>query len=213
VTPRPAGAGLGRAPGGAIIPAMAQHRVCPWWIGYLLLVPLRRLRSDPRKLLGPLLREGMTVLEPGPGMGFFTLDVARMVGPTGRVIAVDVQEKMLRVLRRRAGKAGLGKRIETRLVDQHHAQPPGPVATGFDDLEASVDLVLALLVVHEMPDVPAFFAAARRALRPGGRLLFAEPRRHVPKTGWDESMAAALRAGFTLDREFGFPGSRAVLLR
>ena len=46
-----------------------SHRVCPWWFGYLLLGPIRRMRYDPSTILGPYLHEGMTVLEPGPGMG------------------------------------------------------------------------------------------------------------------------------------------------
>jgi len=52
------------------------HRVCPWWLGYLLASPLRRLLQDPAAIVGPYVREGMTVLEPGPGMGFFTLAMA-----------------------------------------------------------------------------------------------------------------------------------------
>jgi predicted methyltransferase len=59
-------------------------RVCPWWIGYLLLSPLRRLGQDPAKILAPYVREGMTVFEPGAGMGYFTLELARRVGPSGR---------------------------------------------------------------------------------------------------------------------------------
>jgi ubiquinone/menaquinone biosynthesis C-methylase UbiE len=71
-----------------------SHRVCPWWLGYFLLNPFRRLRQDPRKLLKPYVREGMTVLEPGPGTGFFTLELLRLVGKSGRVIASDVQPRM-----------------------------------------------------------------------------------------------------------------------
>jgi SAM-dependent methyltransferase len=78
------------------------HRVCPWWLGHVLINPLRRLWQDPRKILAPFVREGMTVLEPGPGMGFFTLELARLVGPSGRVVALDVQSKMLDRLKRRA---------------------------------------------------------------------------------------------------------------
>ena len=57
------------------------ERVCPWWKGYLLASPIRRWWQKPEELLAPYLREGMTVLEPGPGMGFFTLPMSRMVGP------------------------------------------------------------------------------------------------------------------------------------
>ena len=184
--------------------ARMPHRVCPWWLGYLLLLPLRRIWQNPRKLLGTLVREGMTVLEPGPGMGFFTLDVARMVGPGGRVLAVDVQEKMLKALRRRARKAGLLDRIDIR--------PAEPGRLGVEDLAGRVDLVLAIFVVHEMPEAGAFFTEAHRALRSGGRLLFAEPRRHVPKDAFDRSLEAAAQAGFTRLGDFRFPGARAVLL-
>jgi len=184
--------------------ATCEHRVCPWWFGYLLLSPLRRIRQSPTKLLGPLIGPGMTVLEPGPGMGYFTLDVARMVGPSGRVVAVDVQDRMLRTLRRRATRAGLLDRIDTRRVE------PGSI--GVDDLAGRVDRVLAIFVVHEMPDVAGFFATARRALAVGGRLLFAEPTRHVTAEEFGQSLATALRAGFANLGTFRFPGARAVLL-
>jgi SAM-dependent methyltransferase len=93
-----------------------QHRVCPWWLGYLLLGPIRRLLHDPSPILAPYLREGMTVLEPGPGMGFFTLELARRVGRTGRVIVVDVQPKMIERLKRRAANANLADRIDARVA-------------------------------------------------------------------------------------------------
>lgn len=180
------------------------HRVCPWWLGYFLLLPLRRIRQNPRKLLGPLVREGMVVLEPGPGMGFFSLDLARMVGPGGRVVAVELQERMLRVLRRRARKAALAERIDLRQAEAGRL--------GVDDLAGAVDVVLAIFVVHEMPDDGGFFAEAHRVLRPGGRLLFAEPKRHVPKDDFIRSIEAAERASFTNLGDFAFPGANAVLL-
>ena len=181
-----------------------SHRVCPWWLGYFLLLPIRRIRQNPRKLLGSLVRVGMTVLEPGPGMGFFTLDLARMVGPGGRVVAVELQEKMLKVLRRRALKAGLVDRIDIRRAESDRL--------GVEDLAGRVDLVLAIFVVHEMPGAGEFFAETQRALRAGGRLLFAEPKRHVSKDTFDRSLVTATRAGFTCLGELPFPGARAVVL-
>ena len=50
-----------------------SHRVCPWWMGYLLMCPLRRLGQNPDRMLAPFVATGMTVMEVGPGMGFFTL--------------------------------------------------------------------------------------------------------------------------------------------
>ena len=88
--------------------------VCPPWLGYVLLNPLRKLVENPDKILGRFVREGMIVLETGCGMGYFTLPLARMVGAKGRVVAVDIAPKMLSVLERRAQKAGLLDRIEIR---------------------------------------------------------------------------------------------------
>jgi len=96
---------------------MSTH-VCPWWLGPLLASPVRKLVQDPARILAPHVREGMTVLEPGPGMGFFTIELARRVGPRGRVIAVELQPRMLAGLRRRAARAGLAARIDAR--------PPAP---------------------------------------------------------------------------------------
>src|ERR1700751_1710102 len=93
---------------------MPEH-VCPWWVGYFLLSPVRRWSQNPDQMLAPYVTPGMLVLGPGPGMGFFTLPLARRVG-SGHVIAVDVQARMLKALRRRAEKAGLEQRIETRLA-------------------------------------------------------------------------------------------------
>jgi len=184
--------------------ATGEHRVCPWWFGYLLLSPLRRIRQSPTKLLGSLVSPGMTVLEPGPGMGYFTLDIARMVGPSGRVVAVDVQDRMLRTLRRRAARAGLLARIDLRRVE--------PGSLGVEDLAGRIDRVLAIFVVHEMPDAGRFFAEAHRALVGGGRLLFAEPKRHVTRDEFERSLETAQRTGLASLGAFRFPGARAVLL-
>ncbi len=164
------------------------HPVCPWWLGWLLASPLRRLLQDPAEILAPRVREGMTVLEPGPGMGFFTLELARRVGPRGRVVAVDLQERMLEGLRRRAARAGVAERIETRRAAEG--------AMGVDDLAGRVDLVLAFAVVYELPDAARFFAEARRALRPGGELLLAEPAGHVSAEAFETTLRTAERAGF-----------------
>lgn len=182
------------------------HRVCPWWLGYGLLVPFRRLLEDPVRLLGPWVRDGMLVVEPGCGMGYFTLDLARMVGPAGRVVAVDVQERMLGGLRRRADRAGLDGRIETRLA--------GPQGLGLGDLAGQADLALAIHVVHEVPDARAFFAEVWAALRPGALLLVIEPKGHVSEASLELSLQAAIAAGFEVaERPLAGKPRSAVLRR
>jgi SAM-dependent methyltransferase len=120
-------------------------------------------------------------------MGFFTLELARLVGPGGRVVAVDLQPPMLAGLRRRAGKAGLEDRIDLRLA---------PAASlGVADLRGTVDFILAFAMVHELPDPAAFFFEAAAALRAGGRMLLAEPRGHVTERAFAATLETASQAG------------------
>jgi ubiquinone/menaquinone biosynthesis C-methylase UbiE len=178
--------------------------VCPWWLGYIIAAPWRRLWQDPRTLLQPFIAGGMTVLEPGPGMGFFTVEAARLVGPSGRVVAVDIQPRMLDVLRRRARKAGFLERIDARL-----AQGDG---MGVGDLEGRVDFVLAFAVVHELPDAGRFFAEAYRVMKPGARLLLCEPRLHVSEPAFAATLRLAEGAGLEIQDRPSISMSRSVTL-
>lgn len=182
-----------------------SHRVCPWWLGYFLLNPFRRYRQTPAKILAPYVRAGMTAFEPGPGMGFFTLELARLVGPRGRVIAVDIQRKMIDKLKRRAEKAGVSERVEVRLVQ--------PASMGIQDLAGAVDFTLAFAVVHEFPDAGRFFAEVGVASKPGSLLLLAEPTGHVDDATFQAELHAASTAGFELDSSPPIRGSRSALLR
>jgi SAM-dependent methyltransferase len=180
-------------------------RVCPWWLGYLLASPLRRWLEDPSKLLAPYVRAGMTVLEPGPGMGFFTLELARLVGPTGRVVAPEIQPRMIAGLKRRAAKAGLDGRVETRQAT--------PQTLGVDDLAGCADFGLVYAVVHEMPDTGFFFKEAAAALKPGANLLLAEPAGHVKLTEFEAELALAADAGLEVVERPSIRRSRAALLK
>jgi len=184
-------------------PTAHRHRVCPWWLGYWLVNPLRRLVEPPHRLFGPLVRPGMLVLEPGCGMGYFTLDLARRVGARGRVVAVDLQERMLAALRRRARRRGLAGRVDARLATS--------ASLGVADLDGSVDLAVALHVAHEVPDQARFFAELAAALRPGAVLLLVEPPGHVTEAELAASLAAARAAGLR-PRPGPPPGPRSAVL-
>jgi SAM-dependent methyltransferase len=138
-------------------------------------------------------------------MGFFTLELARLVGPSGRLIAVDVQRRMLDGLRRRAAKAGLLDRIELRLATAD--------SMNLGDLTNAVDFTLAFAVVHEMPAPGPFFQQVGAASRRGAQMLFAEPAGHVNPTEFDEELAAAAAAGYTVVERPPVRRSRAALLR
>ena len=180
-------------------------RVCPWWLGYLLASPLRSWMEDPSRLLAPYVREGMTVLEPGPGMGFFTLELARLVGPAGRVVAPEIQVRMIAGLKRRAARAGLASRVEPRQV--------APETLGVDDLAGRVDFVLAYAVVHEMPDAARFFQQAAAVLKPGASLLLAEPAGHVKSEGFETELGVAADAGLEVVERPAIRRSHAAVLK
>jgi ubiquinone/menaquinone biosynthesis C-methylase UbiE len=163
-------------------------RVCPFWIGYLLVNPLRRLFENPAGLLGGLVHAGATVLEPGCGMGYFTLPLAQMVGEAGRVIAIDIQPKMLSALKKRALRAGLAERIEMRLGE--------PERLKIEDLNGQVDLALGLHMVHEVDNPAGFFSEIRPALKDDGRLFIMEPKGHVSVDYFVKTVAAAEAIGF-----------------
>ncbi len=184
---------------------MAEHRVCPWWLGYLLACPLRRLLQDPKSVLAPYVRDGMMVLEVGPGMGFFTIDLARMVGAHGRVVAVDIQPRMISHLKRRLAKAGLLKRVDARLA--------GADSMGLADLTGAIDFVLAFAVVHELAAPDRFFAEAAQALKTGGSILLAEPPGHVRVLDFEQQLALAARAGLRLTERPRLRRSHAALLK
>ena len=133
----------------------------------------------------------MTVFEPGPGMGFFTLPMAQMVGPNGRVLVVDIQPRMIETLRRKAQRKGLANRVECRLADAS--------GMGIKDLAGKVDFVLAFAVVHELPDAKEFFTESFDALKLGGRLLFSEPSNHIDGSEFGQSLDHARKAGFELE--------------
>ncbi len=187
-------------------PTAGRGHVCPWWLGRLLASPVRRLLGSPERLLGPLVKRGMTVLEPGCGMGFFSLPMARLVGPEGKVICVDLQPQMIAGLLHRARRAGLIDRLEASVCTAEDL--------GVTRWTGRVDLAVALYTVHEVGDKERFLRQIAEALRPGGRLLFVEPRGHVSREAFAATLAAAERLGFS---EEGRPAARrrlsAVLVR
>jgi ubiquinone/menaquinone biosynthesis C-methylase UbiE len=171
----------------------------------LLASPLRRLMQDPAEVVAPYVRAGMTVLEPGPGMGFFTLELARRVGPGGRVIAVDMEPRMIEGLKRRAARAGVLERVDARVCTAD--------SMGLDGAGGQIDFALACALVHEVPDAERFFSEVWRVLKPGACLLLAEPPFRIQEAEFRTEIEAAARAGFSLAGRPAVRGSRAALLK
>jgi ubiquinone/menaquinone biosynthesis C-methylase UbiE len=178
-----------------------NDRVCPWWMCYTFDNPLRRLIQDRERLLEPYVKPGMTAVDIGCGMGYFTLGLAKLVGPGGKVIAVDFQEEMFAALNRRALKAGLSDRIVL-----HRCRPD---RLGVEEI---ADFVLAFWMAHEVRDKPCFFGEIFSFLKTDGRLLVVEPSLHVNRSRFGRTVEVCRAAGFRLMGEPAVALSRAVLM-
>ena len=129
-----------------------------------LLHPLRGWLQPVRPILDKFgLERGATVLELGPGPGYFTVEAARMAGPEGQIICVDLQPGMLQML------AG---RLEEASVT--NAQPLAGDATRLPLADGSVDAAYLVTVLGEIPDRVQALRELQRVLKPGGVLSFSE---------------------------------------
>ncbi|RQW10740.1 class I SAM-dependent methyltransferase, partial [candidate division KSB1 bacterium] len=175
---------------------MAEH-LCPVWVGHVLVSPMRKLAQSPQKILASYIQEGDTVVDIGCAMGFFSIPMAGMVGDRGKVICLDVQEKMLSKLRARAEKAGVLDRLLVRRCQSADLQ--------LADMQDKIDFALAFSVVHEVPDQNALFAQIVAALKRGARLLISEPKAHVSLESFARSVIAAKNAGLTVCADVQIP--------
>ena len=163
---------------------MAKH-VCPWWMAYTFDNPLRRIFHRPEEMFTPYLLEGMTAIDLGCGMGYFSIGMAKLVGETGKVISVDLQQRMLDTLKKRAQKAGVAKRITTFLCDENNI-----------GINEKVDFALTFWMVHETPDACDFLKQVHALLKQSGKLLLAEPKGHVTSTEFEKTVSIAQALGF-----------------
>lgn len=179
---------------------MKEHHVCPWWLAYTFDNPLRRFIHRPELIFYGLVERDMTVMDIGCGMGYFSIALAKIVGPQGLVIAADLQPQMLKILKKRAAKVGVADRIRI-----HQSKPR---SLGF---QTKVDFVLAFWMVHETPDAHSFFREIVSLLKPGGKLLIAEPAFHVSTELFQKILTAADKNGLRIAARPRIALSRAAV--
>lgn len=163
-----------------------NNLVCPVALAGGLDNRIRRWFHDPRQILEPYVGEGMTALDVGCGPGFFTLEMAALVGSAGHVIAADLQDGMLDRIRKKIR----GSEIEARIT----LHKCGERSIGVTE---PVDFALAFWMVHEVPDRKRILGEIASILKPGGRTLIAEPPIHVSRRSFEETIAIAREAGLT----------------
>ena len=176
---------------------LKTDHTCPWWICKAFDNPLRKLIHNPSQILSPYVSPDDTVLDIGCGMGYFTIELAKLVGPKGQVIAADLQEQMLNGLRQRAG-----------LLSRIQLQQSSPDKIG---AQGPVDFALAFWMVHEVHNQPAFLGEIYALLKPGGQLLIVEPKLHVSGKAFEQTLNQAKTLGFQAILLPKVRASRAVL--
>lgn len=179
-----------------------DNRVCPVERAGSLDNRIRRWLQDPCKILGPYIDEGMTVLDIGCGPGFFTLDMALMVGASGQVVAVDLQEGMLDKLQTKIQGTELEQRISIHQCLKDRIS-----------ITEKVDFALCFYLLHEVPDQNAFFTELHSILKSEGLALLVEPPLHVSKSAFEETVQMAKAAGYTALKGPKIFISKSVLLR
>ena len=123
-------------------------------------------------------------MDVGCGMGYFSMGMAKLVGANGKVIALDLQQKMLDVMHRRAKRSGVADRIIS------HRCEADTIGIG-----EPVDFILAFWMVHEVSDKNLFFQQLGSTLAAKGKILIAEPKMHVTAAALDKTIEIAQNNG------------------
>ena len=164
---------------------------CPASLSWLVDNPLRRTYMRP--VLDRIgIRPGERVLELGPGPGTFTVGAALRAGVEGRLIAVDIQPKMIAQVEQRVREAGLTN-VETHVASAY--------ALPLDD--GSVNRAFLITVLPEIPDRGRALVELHRALRPGGVLSITEEFYDPDYLFLPETIRLVEATGFRLEERFG----------
>lgn len=183
---------------------MKKTDVCPWQAGPVLMMSFRKLFHNPKKITGGYLSGGMTVLDIGCGMGYFTIPMAEIVGDNGKVIAVDLQSGMLDGLKRNSDKAGV-KNIIAHQCEKN--------TLALDEWAGKIDFALIFWMLHEVPDSQRLILEVRSALSEHGVLLFSEPTLgHVSAEQFGKSLDIITATGFKIKTSPKVTLGRTVLL-
>jgi len=180
-----------------------RNRICPVELAGSLDSKIRKWLQNPQKILGPYIEEGMKVLDVGCGPGFFSIELAKMVGSNGKVFSVDLQEGMLQKIRDKISGTPLEGIIQTVKCEQDQII-----------VNEKVDFILAFYMVHEVPDKDNFFATLKNLLNETGLVLIVEPKLfHVSKKEFELSLEKAEKIGFVASQGPKLPFSFSSILK
>lgn len=164
-----------------------NNKICPVERAGNLNSKFRRLLQNPQKILNPYLQTGITVLDIGCGPGYFSLEMAKMIGPSGKVIAADVQQGMLDIISEKIKGTALENTVELYKCN-----------TDRIDISQKADFILCFYMVHEVPDRQKFITNLKELIAPGGFVYIAEPKFHVKKKVFESMLHELINMGFSI---------------
>ena len=141
-----------------------ERMVCPVRIAGLLDSRFRKFFHNPEKLMKPFIKKNMTVYDIGCGPGVFTIEIAKLLEGSGKVIAVDMQDQMLEIIRTKIAGQSYEKNIVLHKCSQNSL-----------NLKEKADFVLMFYMVHEVPNKENLFNEVLPLINKNGLIMIAEP--------------------------------------
>ncbi len=161
----------------------------------------RKFIQNPQRILKEYVKEGMNVLDIGCGPGLFSFEMAKMVGPNGKVVAADIQKDMLDRLKNKIKGLKIEKRIRIHKCGKNKI-----------GLNEKFDFILVFYVAHEVENKKGFFNGLRKLMKAKTKILIAEPIFHVSKNSFEDTLEEAESLGLRIVKRPKILLSRAALL-
>lgn len=162
----------------------------------------RRFFQNPEKILKNYIQPGMTVLDLGCGTGYFTTEMARLIGISGKVMALDVQEGMLDILRNKLKNSDLKHTIHIHQCKENTLE-----------LSEKFDFILAFYAFHEMRYLDNILIELKEIVKPETKILIAEQKFHVNKPTFHSFIQKMENNGFIVRERPKIFLSRAAIMQ
>ena len=172
---------------------------CPWWFCRVFDNITRTWYQNPQQIMSPYVKSGFKILDAGPGFGYFTRPLASLVLPDGIVFALDIQSKMLEVLKEISENQG-----HTNIIPHLYDGEKFCIQEQFD-------FVNMFWMFHEVSNKDNFLKELIKVCKTRCKVLFAEPYIHVSKRMFNKSVQLFQDNGFKIVHEIKINFSRAIL--
>lgn len=161
------------------------HHLCPWQLMWLFDNRFRTKIHPGKSIFSPYVSKGDTVLDLGCGIGGMSLELAKIVGPEGTVVAADIQQGALDKVESRAEANGLGNIIQTKLLNESE-----------NSFDHDFSFILCFWSAHESINPSRTIKNTYPILSSNGIFMLIEPLLHVSETEFKSQIQSAISVGY-----------------